>query len=83
MSQPESIDDQTILTSLHRAVADALNRKRRLGQYAVVSENGVIRRIQPSAESPSIAVREESVEYNAPGKTEERSGPNRIRHATK
>lgn len=38
-------DDQLMLESLKRAVANALERKRRLGQYAVVWEQGKLRRI--------------------------------------
>jgi hypothetical protein len=39
MSQVSS-EDQQILDALHNAVAEALERKRRLGQYAVVWKDG-------------------------------------------
>lgn len=35
-----SIADQQILDSLQKAVAEALDRKKRLGQYAVVWQDG-------------------------------------------
>jgi len=43
------IQRQSILAKemLERAVAKALERKQRLGQYAVVYENGKIVRIEP------------------------------------
>jgi hypothetical protein len=37
-----SAEDQEILDSLQSAVAEALDRKRRLGQYAVIWRNGQI-----------------------------------------
>lgn len=39
MSQP-SQDTKEALASLHRAVEKALDRKRRLGQYAVIWQDG-------------------------------------------
>lgn len=41
--------DQRALDALRRAVADALDRKRRLGQYAVVWRDGRAVRIEPAA----------------------------------
>jgi hypothetical protein len=38
---------QQVETSLQQAVTNALERKRRLGQYAVIAENGQPRRIGP------------------------------------
>lgn len=38
--KPLSEDDRQVLVSLQRAVREALERKCRLGQYAVVWENG-------------------------------------------
>jgi hypothetical protein len=51
-----SAEDQFVLDALRRAVAEALERKRRLGQYAVVWENGKIVRLEaediPPADLP-------------------------------
>lgn len=45
------IDEQSFetraLTSLRKAVAEALERKRRLGQYAVIWRDGRPQRIEP------------------------------------
>ena len=38
---------QQVETSLQQAVTNALETKRRLGQYAVIAENGQARRISP------------------------------------
>ena len=38
---------QQVEASLQQAVTDALETKRRLGQYAVIAENGQPRRISP------------------------------------
>ena len=38
---------QQVETSLQQAVTNALETKRRLGQYAVIAENGQPRRISP------------------------------------
>ncbi|MEO5330486.1 MAG: hypothetical protein H7839_00565 [Magnetococcus sp. YQC-5] len=40
MMETISIADQQILDSLQKAVAEALERKKRLGQYAVVWQDG-------------------------------------------
>ena len=52
-----SADDQRALDALRAAVAEALERKRRLGQYAVIWRNGQAVRIEPhndaSSEHPS------------------------------
>jgi hypothetical protein len=45
---------QRVKEALARAVAEALDRKRRLGQYAVVYENGRPVRIEPGS-SPGQA----------------------------
>ena len=42
-----SADDQRALDALRSAVAEALERKRRLGQYAVIWRDGQIVRINP------------------------------------
>jgi hypothetical protein len=48
-----SADDQQVLDALRRAVAEALERKRRLGQYAVVWRDGKVVRLEPYGEAPS------------------------------
>jgi hypothetical protein len=48
-----SDDDQRILDILRSAVAEALDRKRRLGQYAVIWRDGQVVRIEPDDETPS------------------------------
>lgn len=40
-------DDDKVLESLQKAVSEALERKRRLGQYAVVWRDGKPTRIEP------------------------------------
>ena len=48
-----SRDDQRALDALRSAVAEALERSRRLGQYAVIWEDGRIVRIEPDDEPSS------------------------------
>ncbi|MEO8755009.1 MAG: hypothetical protein ABI624_20285 [Casimicrobiaceae bacterium] len=48
-----SADDQRALDALRSAVAEALDRKRRLGQYAVIWRDGQVVRIEPEEETPS------------------------------
>jgi hypothetical protein len=48
-----SAEDQQALDALRNAVAEALDRKRRLGQYAVIWRDGRAVRIEPEEESPS------------------------------
>ena len=43
----EELDDSKELMALRRAVAKALNRRRRLGQYAVVWRDGQTVRLEP------------------------------------
>ncbi len=46
MKKPEiTVEDQKVLDGLKRAVASALERKRRLGQYAVVWRDGRVVKI--------------------------------------
>ena len=56
-------DNQTVLSSMKRSVAKALERKRRLGQYAVVSENGKLVRLKPD-QIQVQAVAEDQADYN-------------------
>ncbi len=48
-----SAEDQQALDALRNAVAEALDRKRRLGQYAVIWRDGRAVRIGPEEEAPS------------------------------
>ena len=48
-----SADDQRALDALRSAVAEALERKRRLGQYAVIWRNGQVVRIEPDRDASS------------------------------
>jgi hypothetical protein len=48
-----SADDQLALDALRSAVAEALDRKRRLGQYAVIWRDGQVVRIEPDEEVPA------------------------------
>ncbi|MGB0259271.1 MAG: hypothetical protein ACPGES_11520 [Coraliomargarita sp.] len=57
-------DNQTVLKSMKRSVAKALERKRHLGQYAVVSRNGKLVRLQPDEIQPQAAA-EEQAPYNS------------------
>jgi hypothetical protein len=44
---PLSAEDQRALDALRSAVAETLERKRRLGQYAVIWRDGQAARIEP------------------------------------
>lgn len=46
---PFTIADQQALDALRHAVAEALDRKRRLGQYAVIWRDGRVVRIDAEA----------------------------------
>ena len=54
-----SVDDQRALDALRSAVAEALDRKRRLGQYAVIWWDGQVVRIELDDEAPSATSRAE------------------------
>lgn len=45
--------DQQALDALRSAVAEALERKRRLGQYAVIWEDGRVVRLDPDGAASS------------------------------
>jgi hypothetical protein len=47
-----SKEDQQILDALRNAVSEALERKRRLGQYAVIWRDGRAVRIEPDEINP-------------------------------
>lgn len=49
-----SLPDQQVVDALRDAVAEALERKRRLGQYAVIWRDGRVVRLQPE-EIPPLA----------------------------
>lgn len=53
MSTP-SPDDQHALDVLRSAVTEALERKRRLGQYAVVWRDGQAVRIEPQEDAAHV-----------------------------
>jgi hypothetical protein len=42
-----SADDQQALDALRSAVAETLDRKRRLGQYAIIWHDGNVVRVEP------------------------------------
>ena len=48
-----SADDQRAFDALRAAVAEALERKRRLGQYAVIWRNDQAVRIEPDKDASS------------------------------
>jgi len=48
-----SLKNQQALDALRSAVAEALERKRRLGQYAVIWKGGRVIRLDPDDEPPS------------------------------
>ena len=43
---PKKLDAHEVVEIMKRAVKRELNRKRALGQYAVIFEGGVVKRIQ-------------------------------------
>lgn len=49
---PISAESRRVLEALRSAVAEALERKRRLGQYAVVWRDGRAVRIEPEDQVP-------------------------------
>jgi hypothetical protein len=53
-----------IIRSMKHSVAKALERKRRLGQYAVVTRNGKLTRLQPEEIKP-LAAAEDQAPYNS------------------
>ncbi|WP_242464657.1 hypothetical protein [Halorhodospira abdelmalekii] len=68
-----SKDDELALAALRRAVANALERKRLLGQYAVVWRDGQMVRLSPEQlGSPGEYASEVSVSPSAVGDTYER-----------
>ena len=57
------IKTEDVLKSLRHSVAKALERKRRLGHYAVVSKNGRLTHLKPEEIKP-LAAAEEQASYN-------------------
>ena len=49
-----SPDDRIALDALRLAVANALDRKRRLGQYAVIWQDGHVVRLEPQDITPEM-----------------------------
>ena len=60
----KNTDTDVIMASMEKSVARALERKRRLGQYAVVSRNGKLTRLQPEEIKP-LAAAEDQAPYNS------------------
>ena len=56
-------DNQAIVESLRNSVSKALERKRRLGQYAIVSKNGKLTRLEAEEIKP-LATAEDPADYN-------------------
>ena len=52
-----SVPDQQAVDALRDAVAEALERKRRLGQYAVIWRDGRVVRLQPEQIPPLVRSR--------------------------
>jgi hypothetical protein len=52
-----------LIQSMRKSVAKALDRKRRLGQYAIVSRNGKLTRLEPADIKP-LAAAEDPAPYN-------------------
>jgi len=63
MSKKDPTSD-LIIRSMKHSVKKALERKRRLGQYAVVSRKGKLTRLQPEEIQP-LAVAEDQASYNS------------------
>lgn len=61
MKQPLPADTQAMLNCLQKTIHETLERKRRLGQYAIIAENGRIIKLQPDSQT----VNEEQSDYNA------------------
>lgn len=51
--------EEQIQMSLRKAITDALENKRRLGQYAVVAEDGKPKRIDPAAEAEQSSLEQQ------------------------
>lgn len=56
-------DNQAVIASLRNSVAKALERKRRLGQYAIVTKNGKLTRLEAEEIKP-LAAAESQALYN-------------------
>jgi hypothetical protein len=60
----KNTDTDVIMASMEKSVARALERKRRLGQYAVVTRNRKLTRLQPEEIKP-LAAAEDQAPYNS------------------
>ena len=69
MMKPHAPGSKSILQSLRRAVSHALERKRRLGQYDVIWEDGQAKTIRPGTPDKASLVHENPTPY-APKKTQ-------------
>lgn len=63
MKQPSPLAEKAI-NSMQKSVAKALDRKQRLGQYAVVWENGKVVRLKPS-EIETLVAAEDPADYDS------------------
>ena len=68
--KPQAPESQSILESLRRAVSHALDRKRRLGQYAVIWKDGQPKTIRPITPNKASLVQEDPASY-APKKAQD------------
>lgn len=57
---------QSILECLQATAEQTLDRKRRLGQYAVIWEDGRVKKLIHSFEPSAAPLNEEKGSYNAP-----------------
>ena len=58
-----TVETKDVLASLRKSAAKALEHKRRLGQYAIVSQNGSPTRLEPEDIKP-LAAAEDPAPYN-------------------
>jgi hypothetical protein len=62
MSHPNTETD-ALIASMRKSVAKTLDRKRRLGQYAVIWKDGKVVRLEPEDIKP-LAAAEDPAPYN-------------------
>ena len=61
---PENVETELLIASMQKSVAKALDRKRRLGQYAVIWKDGKIVHLQPD-EIKELLVAEDATSYSS------------------
>ena len=72
-------DSELMLDTLKQAVAKALDKKRRLGQYAVLWKNGqptFTEGDRPKSHQMPSAIHEDSADYNSQAEPSEEEGKN-------